>query len=293
AVIAAVTSGIYLGWHTPELTTPEVRLMGESAWEIVTFMLNALLFTLIGLQLPGILDELGDYAAGELLWWAVAVTLTVVAARWVWVYPAAWLPRRLVPGLRERDPMPPAAALALISWSGMRGGVSLAAALAIPLSTDAGDAFPGRDLILFLTFAVILGTLVVQGLTLPAVIRLLRLEDDGADEAREEAKARIHAAGAALLRLEELAGEDWVRPDTAERIRGGYGFRRSRFEARLEQGGDDSIEARSLDYQRLRRELLDTERAAVHELRRAGEISDDVARRVERDLDLEDARLEI
>ena len=293
AVIAAVTSGIYLGWHTPELTTPEVRLMGESAWEIVTFMVNALLFTLIGLQLPGILDELGAYAAGELLWWAAAVTLTVVAVRWVWVYPAAWLPRRIVPGLRERDPMPPAAALALISWSGMRGGVSLAAALAIPLSTDAGDAFPGRDLILFLTFAVILGTLVVQGLTLPAVIRLLRLEDDGADEAREEAKARIHAAGAALLRLEELAGEDWVRPDTAERIRGSYGFRRDRFEARLAQGGDDSIEVRSLDYQRLRRELLDTERAAVHELRRAGEISDDVARRVERDLDLEDARLEI
>jgi len=292
AVIAAVTAGIYLGWHTPELTTPEVRLMGESAWEIVTFTLNAVLFILIGLQLPGILDELGAYSAWELLWWAVAVTATVVAARWLWVYPAAWLPRRLVPGLRERDPMPSAAALALISWSGMRGGVSLAAALAIPLATDAGDPFPGRDLILFLTFAVILGTLVGQGLTLPAVIRLLRLEDDGEDDAREEAQARIHAASAALLRLEELAGEDWVRPDTAARIRGSYGFRRDRFAARLD-GGDGSIEARSLDFQRLRRELLEAERAAVQELRRTGEISDDVARRVERDLDLEDARLEI
>jgi len=292
AVIAAVTAGIYLGWHTPELTTPEVRLMGESAWEIVTFTLNAVLFILIGLQLPGILDELGAYSAWELLWWAVAVTATVVAARWLWVYPAAWLPRRLVPGLRERDPMPSAAVLALISWSGMRGGVSLAAALAIPLATDAGDPFPGRDLILFLTFAVILGTLVGQGLTLPAVIRLLRLEDDGEDDAREEAQARIHAASAALLRLEELAAEDWVRPDTAARIRGSYGFRRDRFAARLD-GGDGSIEARSLDFQRLRRELLEAERAAVQELRRTGEISDDVARRVERDLDLEDARLEI
>ncbi|HSO00902.1 MAG TPA: Na+/H+ antiporter, partial [Gaiellaceae bacterium] len=252
AVIAAVTAGIYLGWHTPELTTPEVRLMGESAWEIVTFTLNAVLFILIGLQLPGILDELDAYSTWELLWWAVAVTLTVLAARWLWVYPAAWLPRRLVPGLRERDPMPSAAALALISWAGMRGGVSLAAALAIPLATDAGDPFPGRDLILFLTFAVILGTLVGQGLTLPAVIRLLRLEDDGEDDAREEAQARIHAASAALLRLEELAGEDWVRPDTAARIRGSYGFRRDRFAARLD-GGDGSIEARSLDFQRLRR----------------------------------------
>ena len=293
AVIAAVTSGIYLGWHTPELTTAEVRLMGESAWEIVTFMLNALLFILIGLQLPGILDELGAYSTADLLWWAVAVWLTVVLARWLWVYPAAWLPRRLVRRIRERDPMPPHSALALISWTGMRGGVSLAAALAIPLTTDAGEPFPGRNLILFLTFAVIFGTLVVQGLTLPAAIRLLRLQDDGEEEGRELAQARIHAAEAALARLEELTGEDWVREDTAERIRGGYGFRQNRFAAWLDGGDDGSIEARSLDFQRLRRELLAAERAAVHQLRRAGEISDEVARRVERDLDLEDARLEI
>ena len=175
----------------------------------------------------------------------------------------------------------------------MRGAVSLAAALAIPLSTDAGEAFPGRDLILFLTFAVIFGTLVIQGLTLPAVIRFLHLEDDGEDDARELAQARIHAASAALLRLDELAEEDWVRPDTVERVRGGYDFRRNRFSAWLDGGDDGSIEARSRDFQRLRRELLNAERAAVHELRRSGEISDEVARRVERDLDLEDARLEI
>ena len=293
AVIAAVTAGVYLGWHTPELTTAEVRLMGESAWEIVTFMLNALLFTLIGLQLPGILDELDAYSTADLLWWAAAVWLTVVLARWLWVYPAAWLPRRLSRRIRERDPMPPTSALALISLTGMRGGVSLAAALAIPLTTDAGEPFPGRSLILFLTFAVIFGTLVVQGLTLPAVIRLLRLEDDGEEEGRELAQARIHAADAALARLEQLTSEDWVREDTAERIRGGYGFRQSRFTAWLDSGDDGSIEARSLDFQRLRRELLAAERAAVHELRRAGAISDEVARRVERDLDLEDARLEI
>ena len=292
AVIAAVTAGVYLGWHTPELTTAEVRLLGQSTWEIVTFTLNALLFTLIGLQLPAILDELDPYSTGDLLWWAAAVTLTVILARWLWVYPAAWLPRRLSHRLRERDPMPSRAQLALISWTGMRGGVSLAAALAVPLTIDTGQPFPGRSLILFLTFAVILGTLVVQGLTLPAVIRFLGLEDDGEDDAREEAQARIHAAAAAVARLEELAGEDWVRDDTAERIRGSYRFRRDRFAARLDGGDDGSIEARSLDFQRLRRELLEAERAAVHELLRRGEISDDVARRVQRDLDLEDARLE-
>jgi monovalent cation/hydrogen antiporter len=293
AVIAAVTAGVYLGWYTPELTTAEVRLMGESAWEIVTFMLNALLFTLIGLQLPGILDELGAYSATDLLWWAVAVWLTVLLARALWAYPAAWIPRRLFPHIRARDPMPPFSWLALITWSGMRGGVSLAAALAIPLTTDAGEAFPARSLILYLTFAVIFGTLVIQGLTLPAVIRLLRLEDDGEDEGRELAQARIGAAEAALARLEELTGEDWVREDTAERVRGAYTFRQSRFAAWLDGGDDGSIETRSLDYQRLRRELLAAERAAVHDLRRQGVISDEVARRVERDLDLEDARLEI
>jgi CPA1 family monovalent cation:H+ antiporter len=293
AVIAAVTAGIYLGWYTPELTTAEVRLMGESAWEIVTFMLNALLFILIGLQLPGILDELDAYATADLLWWGAAVWLTVVLARWLWVYPAAWLPRRLSRRIRERDPMPPKAQLALLSWTGMRGGVSLAAALAIPLTTDAGEAFPARSLILFLTFAVIVGTLVVQGLTLPAVIHLLRLEDDGEETGRELAQARIRAAEAALARLEELTEEDWVREDTATRIRGGYTFRQSRFSAWLDGDDDGTIESRSRDFQRLRRELLAAERAAVHELRRAGAISDDVARRVERDLDLEDARLEI
>jgi CPA1 family monovalent cation:H+ antiporter len=125
--------------------------------------------------------------------------------------------------------MPPRAALRLITWSGMRGAVSLAAALAIPLSTDAGDPFPSRDLILFLTFAVIFGTLVIQGLTLPAVIRLLDLEDDGEEAARDEAQARIRAAEAALVRLEELVDEEWVREDTAERVRGGYDFRKNRF----------------------------------------------------------------
>jgi monovalent cation/hydrogen antiporter len=179
-----------------------------------------------------------------------------------------------------------------LSWAGMRGAVSLAAALALPLRTDAGEPFPGRDLVLFLTFAVILVTLVVMGLTLPVVIRWLGLEDDGIEE-REDAKARIRGAEAALARLEELVAEDWVREDTADRLRGAYRFRTNRFRARLDDGDDGSIESRSQDYQRLRRELLDAERGALLELRRAGVISNDVWLRVGRDLDLEDERLDI
>ena len=131
-----------------------------------------------------------------------------------------------------------------LSWAGMRGAVSLAAALALPLETDAGGPFPGRDLVLFLTFSVILATLVGQGLTLPFVIRVLRLEDDGADT-REETKARIRAAEAAIARLEVLEAEDWVREDTAGRLRGLYDFRTDRFRARFEDGDDGAIESRS------------------------------------------------
>ena len=286
AVLAAVTAGIYLGWHTPELTTPQVRLQGVAVWEIVQYLLNALLFVLIGLQLPVVMESLEGISASRLLWYAVLVSLTVIVLRFVWVFAVLnlpkWIARRMA-GWRGG---------AFLSWTGMRGAVSLAAALALPLETDAGGPFPGRDLILFLTFSVILATLVGQGLTLPWVIRALKLEDDGI-EAREDANARIHAAEAALARLEELIDEEWVREDTAERVRGLYQFRTNRFQARLDDGDDGSIESRSQDFQRLRRELLDAERRALVELRRSGVISNDVWLRVGRDLDLEDQRLDI
>jgi monovalent cation/hydrogen antiporter len=178
-----------------------------------------------------------------------------------------------------------------LSWAGMRGAVALAAALALPLETDAGTPFPGRELVIFLTFSVILVTLVGQGLTLPLLIRVLRLEDDGVED-HEDAKARIRAAEAALARLEELESEDWVREDTVERVRGAYLFRTDRFRARVDGSDDGGIEVRSQDFQRLRRELLGAERAALLDLRRAGVISNDVWLRVARDLDLEEERLD-
>jgi monovalent cation/hydrogen antiporter len=207
------------------------------------------------------------------------------------VFAAAYVPRWLSAGLRERDPYPPWQAPALIAWTGMRGAVSLAAALALPLQTDAGGGFDGRSLILFLTVVVILATLVLQGLSMPVVVRALGLEDDGILE-HEEVKARIHAAEAALARIEELAGEEWVRDDTAERLRGLYNFRRGRFVARLDDQDDGNVEERSARYQRLMHELLEAEREAVLDLRRQGAIGDEAMRRVHRDLDLEEARLD-
>ena len=291
-VLAVVTAGVFLGWQTPELTSVQTRLQGLAVWEIVTFVLNALLFALVGLQLSRILDALTGTSARQLTVWALLVTGTVVLTRLVWTYVVSYLPKRASLRLGRRDHVPPVTYPLVVTWSGMRGAVSLAAALAIPLTTHAGTPFPHRDLIIFLTFCVILGTLVVQGLTLPAVIRGAGLEPDHLDE-KEEAKARIRAADAALTRLEELEVEDWVQEETAGRLRGLYGFRRNRFASRFDADSDGAIEEQSQNYQRLRRELLEAERAAIVELRLEGVINSDVERRLQRDLDLEDARLDV
>ncbi len=280
AVLAAVTTGVYMGWHTPELTNAETRLQGFAFWSVVVFSLNAVLFTLVGLQLPSVLDGLDAWSTGEVVAGAVAVCATVIAVRVAWVMGLS----RVRGGLAPRE-------AAVVSWAGMRGAVSLAAALAIPLETDAGAPFPGRELIIFLAFCVILATLVGQGLTLPMLIGALRIEDDGA-ELREDAKARKAAALAAIARLDELEGEDWVHEGTAGRLRNLYEFRVRRFGERFDEDADGSHEAQSASYQRLRRALLDAERDAALQLRRDGVISDGVMHRVLRDIALEDVRLD-
>jgi CPA1 family monovalent cation:H+ antiporter len=284
-VLAVVTAGVYMGWHTPELTTVDTRLQGNAFWSIFNFFSNALLFGLVGLQLQPILDALSGYSTAQLIAYGALVTGVVVATRIVWVVPLTYLPRLLSQRIREKDPYPPWQQPAFVCWTGMRGAVTIAAALAIPLHTA------NRELIVFLAFCVVFGTLVVQGLSMPAFIRLLGLEDDGLD-VKEDAKARIRAAEAALERLEELVEEEWVRDDTAERMRGTYRFRINRFKEPY-KGGDGSVEQRSRDYQRLRRELLEAERRRIVELRNEGVISSEVMRRVERDLDLEAARLDV
>jgi CPA1 family monovalent cation:H+ antiporter len=280
-----------MGWHTPELTTVRTRLQGEAVWEIVFLLLNGFLFALVGLQLPSILDALSGRSTAQLIGWAALVSAVVIGARIAWLT-GTYLLARASSRVRADDPLPSWRSKAVVAWSGMRGAVSLAAALALPLTIDGGASFPDRQLIIFLTFGVIFTTLVLQGLTLSPLIRALDLHDGGVAE-HEEAKARIRAAEAALARLDELSTEDWVREDTAERFRGLYGFRQERFRSRYDPDGDGSFEERSQNYQRLRRELLDAERNAVTDLRQQGVIGDDVMRRVVRDLDLEDARLDV
>jgi Na+/H+ antiporter len=285
-VLAAVTAGLYVGWRAPELASPSTRLLGFSFWEVMVYLANAVLFILVGLQLQPILSTLGGTAVAVLAAQAALVSAVVIAVRLGWVFTVPYLVRLLDrrpsqllrrAGARER---------LVIGWSGMRGAVSLAAALALP------EDFPMRNLILFLTFAVILATLVLQGLTLPALIRRLRVTGDGAEE-QEELRARMAATKAALDRLDELAGEDWTRDDTVARLHGLFEFRRRRLKARAGIWEDDGAEDRSLAYQRLVRELLVAQRQAIVRLRNQGVISNDVMHRIERELDLEDTRLEI
>jgi CPA1 family monovalent cation:H+ antiporter len=179
-----------------------------------------------------------------------------------------------------------------MAWSGMRGAVSLAVALALPLSTDAGGGFPKRDLIIFLTFAVIFFTLVVQGLSLPVLIRRLAVSDGGAD-ADEEVRARLRATKAALEELDALAGEEWTRDATVDRLRRFYEYRKRRFAARAGKIEDDGYEDQSLAYQRTLQQVLGAQREALVRMRDDGELSNESMNRILRELDLEESRLEI
>ena len=282
-VLATVTVGVFMGWHTPQLTSVESRLSGNAFWEILVFLLNGTLFVLVGLQLHGILNRIEGRSPSALIGDAALISLAAILIRLA-AAPVFILVARLTARVEHaRDATPSWRNVLIVSWAGLRGAVSLAAALALPVD------FPQRELIVFLTFAVILATLVGQGLTLPPLIRALGVTDDGTAD-REEAKARIKAAEAALARLDELVADGAVREDTAERLRGSYRFRRDRFRARLDDEDDGAIEQRSVSYQRLRRELLEAERGALLALRSAGTINDDVMHRVQRDLDLEDSR---
>jgi Na+/H+ antiporter len=292
-VLAAVTAGIYLGWRAPELISPTTRLQAFGTWEVLGFLVNAVLFMLIGLQLPVIVDGLADRPWLEPVGYAALVAATVIATRFVWLFTVPYVIRALDRRPQQRLRRSSAQMRVVVAWSGMRGAVSLAAALALPLETDAGAPLPDRDLVLFIAFAVILVTVVGQGLTLPALIRRLGVGEDEGEEGQEELRARLTAAKAAIDSLDQLEAEDWTRADTIERVRALYEFRKRRFAAQAGKIEDDGIEDRSLTYQRMMHIVLGAQRQALVGLRNRGEISSEVMRRIERELDLEESRLEV
>ena len=276
----------------PELLTFKTRLQGGPVWEMVEFLLNGFVFILIGLQLPEVLGALSgnDLSIPRHIWYALLISLTVILIRILWVFPATYLPRLIFKTLCKHDPNPRWRHVTIVAWTGMRGVVSLAAALALPLTTQSGSPFPGRDLILFLTFIVILVTLVVQGLSLPPIIRWLGIKDDGSME-KEEREARLKANQAALARLNEIAASDPGQADALQRLRVEYEDHIRQVEGTEPESAGTPLRRFSSEYERLSKKALLQERRTLLELRNENVISDDVLRRIQRDIDLAEARL--
>ena len=291
-VLAAVTTGIYMGIRGPSIVPARTRLQGFFFWEMLDYLLNASLFVLVGLQLRGVINRIDGHSAWTFAGWAAAVVAVVILTRIAWGFTITVLIRSVDRRESQRARRVGWRLRLVAAWSGMRGAVSLAAALAVPLHTDSGAPFPDRDLIIFLTFAVIFGTLVVQGLTMPALIRRLGITRDDSEDG-EEIRARLVATKAALSELDRLADEDWTREDTIERMRAQYNYRKRRFAARAGKIEDDGYEDRSLAYQHIVQIVLAAQREALVDLRNEGRISNETMNRVIRDLDLEESRLEI
>ncbi|HEY5317551.1 MAG TPA: cation:proton antiporter, partial [Solirubrobacteraceae bacterium] len=291
-VLAAVTTGIYMGVRGPSIIDARTRLQGFYVWDVLDFIINASLFVLVGLQLRTVMNGLTGRSAAALAGYALAVSAVVAVTRLVWFFTIPYLIRLLDRRPAQRLRRVGARPRLIIGWSGMRGAVSLAAALALPLKTNHGTAFPDRDLVIFLTFGVIFSSLVLQGLSLPALIRRLRVTRDGEEDA-EEIRARLVATKAALAEIDTLAEADWTREETIDRMRRAYEYRKRRFAAMAGKIEDDGYEDRSLAYQQLVQQVLGAQREALVKLRNDGEISNEVMNRVVRELDLEESRLEI
>lgn len=292
-VIATVTVSLYASWNGPRLISAATRLQGLFFWDFLVYLIEGMVFLITGLQARTLMARIADDNVLDLATAAAIVSAVVILARFVWVFPAAYLPGRLFPPLARKDPSPPWQRPFAVAFTGVRGIVSLAAALAIPLTTASGAPFPDRDLILFLTFSVILVTLVGQGLLLPLVIRLLGLAHLGrtehtADRAQEHA-ARRQAIEAVLARLDSLATEHALAESVVQPLRVHHRDRLSHIDHR--RGEDDGQRKLADCHDQVELVLIDAERRKLVELFCQGELTDEARRRIERELDLREAHL--
>src|SRR3954452_19109194 len=290
-ILAAVSVGLYLGARSEGLFSASARIEAQGFWNTLTFILESTLFLLMGLAFRDVVSGIEGFDPWRVTLTVAVTFVVVVGLRIAWMFSVGPFLRRLIPGDPEAEPpdLGPGARL-VAGWAGMRGAVSLAAALAIPAQIDGGDPFPQRSLIIFTVFCVIVIGLLLQGLTLPALIRATGLGRDEADDIADEARARASTAEAALERLREMA-DDGDDSRATEHLRELYEARLGHARAPQDERGDEDREHVET-FERLREELLRSERAALHELHANGEISEDALRTVERDLDLQEARLD-
>jgi Na+/H+ antiporter len=292
-VLATVTAGLYISWNGLRLISAATRLQGIFFWDFLIYLIEGMVFLITGLQAHALITGIGRYSISELAISAAVVSTVVIVARFVWVYPATYFPRWLIPALRRKDPSPPWQWSFALAFTGIRGIVSLAAALAIPFTRASGALFPDRDLILFLTFSVILVTLVGQGLMLPLVIRALGLANAGRRERHvdreEEFKARRQAIEAAIARLEQLTAEQQIPAEIARPLLARYRDRAKHVEHRSD--GDAHHRKLIERHDETEFQMIEAERELINDLYRRGKLKDEARRRIERELDLRDAHL--
>lgn len=292
-VLATVTAGLYTSWNGPRLISPATRLQGVFFWEFFSYAIEGMVFVITGLQARTVVSRIGHYPLSQLALSVAVITAVIIVARFIWVFPAVYLPRWLFPPIRRKDPSPPWQWPFVLSFTGVRGIVSLAAALAIPFATATGAPFPDRDLILFLTFAVILITLVGQGLMLPWVIRTLGLAHAGRKEREayrvEEYAARSEGVKAAMKLLDELAAERDLSPDVVDVARAQHQDRLQHIEDG--SSGDSTGKKHGQLHDEVERLLIAAERERINDLFRDGKLNDDARRRIERELDMREAHL--
>lgn len=289
-VIATVAGGLYAGRTLPRWASPETRVEAKALWNVTLLAVNAFVFTMIGLQLPTILRQLGDVQLTQVCIWSLILTFGVIAIRFLWVFPATWLPRILVPGLAKRDPMPRAGAIVVIGWTGMRGIVSLAAALALPETLPDGRLFAERPLIIFLVYAVILLTLTIPTLTLPALLRFLKLEDPD-ERHNDEVKARVAMAQAAADRISQLREKSTYNENLLGDFDRRYQRQLNRLAPNLESNAYSSLDPTEQQRRALLLELFESERGVLHQLRSGGDLYDEVYHHLGDELDLEALRV--
>jgi monovalent cation/hydrogen antiporter len=286
-VLAVLACGLLMSRHWDAISSA-ARLQARQLWDWLVFVLEGVSFVLVGLQLRTVVEGIEGRSAADLARAALLLNLVVVAVRLAWVYPAGWLPRRLSARLRERDPFPGWGPTTVVGWAGMRGVVSLALALAVPTQVAGGAPFPERNLVVFLAFSVIVVTLVGQGLTLPLLIRRLGVAA-AEDEAADATRARARLAEVALGHLDALDPDaDGVPPELVDRLRDRYRARLAHLGQHRDAGPQDGAGAHA----EVARDLLRAQRAELRRLREQGDVTAEVARRLDHDLDVEEARLE-
>jgi CPA1 family monovalent cation:H+ antiporter len=292
-VLATVACGLYISWNGLRLISAPTRLQGIFFWSFVIYVVEGIVFLITGLQARALIGGLSGLTIDDLLYDAALVSAVVIATRFIWMFPATYLPRWLIPAVRKADPSPPWTFPFALAFTGVRGIVSLAAALAIPFVTADGAPFPERNLILFLTFAVIIVTLVGQGLLLPSVIRALGLANTGmrerTDDKNEELEARRLAISGTIEHLEKLIAKRTLPAEIAGPLRDHHRGRLRDVAQRRD--GDAAHEAAIELNDEIELLLLEAERNRVNDLYRDNKLRDQGRRRIERDLDLRQARI--